>query len=654
MKKMQLKFNNIEELIDLIYANIKNVTISKDEIIDIDQLSHWVYIDDAYANFMEWNYREHNLLNKTYGKKNVPTIKQNGSLFHNVMYCPNCKKMHTNIEYKGIVEFNSAVNYRGTINKIETFTCKECNTEYSFDEIKFINSTIEYIGGNIFVDDDKISIAYKYLYNSLNRYGNIYYEDGYVRLTLNTKTGYSFTTNKGHAYKELKRLWERYDMVPPVTFNSTYTMFDGTDSLFGMIVQCQNIERYKQMTKEELIKEFENIQKFGYYDIQREKEQELVKYVVEELYKKVQKHFHYELPKHILTAGNKQYHYVARMCKVFNRYVNFDCSHHNVHTLLDKDNMLKKNKINREEVNIINALFAAEGTKIGKKTRALVQQNLYHKDLFDLLPLFVCFKNPSNINVLVNAALDVQHNNLRHNFIADLALTVKLWLNYRDENYIVSQVLEAMKNNSPRMMKPEKSRLDIMRDTYFMLRRMTERLKNIEFDINEICIFRNEKQFHDDVTRFFNSDEYHELIENKETATVFDLEEEMLPLEDIDKNIFVAKNGGELRRIGRQMNICVGGYTDSVLRGQCRIVYIMDEKNETYKACLELKPNKSKKKTTYNLVQAKLKFNRRPCEDMEIYNKIKEWAELHDIAIVTYDMELPDIKQIFKQEVHAI
>ena len=84
----------------------------------------------------------------------------------------------------------------------------------------------------------------------------------------------------------------------------------------------------------------------------------------------------------------------------------------------------------------------------------------------------------------------------------------------------------------------------------------------------------------------------------------------------------------------------------------CRIAYITNEEGE-YKACLELRPHKIGNKQKYKLVQAKLKYNRLPYQDVEIYDKIVEWANKNDIKIDTYDMEKP-ISREFRSEVRAI
>ena len=656
----EIKFNNLEELKNIIYKNIKDIKITKESIENIYDLSSYIYLDGSHEIFIDYDYHDHNLLNKTYGKKSVPTICQNGHMFNNIMYCPHCKKIHKDIDYSGTIfiadEDQEYLRHKAQVERIDTFTCLNCNSTYSIDEVKLIDGRIEYICGDVFIDENKISLAYKYLYNSINRHGNFYYEDGYVKLTLNTKTGYSYTTNKGHAYKTLKRLWEKYDKVPPVTFNSTYTFSDGTEGIIHDIIKCKAMDRYRNLSKEELLEEFKKDNKKTYYKSLKEEEISLIEYISNELYNKVQENFNYKLPEYIKKAKRDHISDASRTFKNFNRYVNLKPSHSIMNILINKEYDFKKNKINREEVNLINGLFKVEGIKLGKKTRAIVQQDLYNQRLFDLLPIALCFKNPSNINKIINTILVTSSNDLYYNFSyysRDIADAIRIWLNFRDENYIVARLIEEMQEKRPDHVVPMRkktTKLNLIKDSFYMIRNIKRYIE--DFNVEEFITFKNEKQFHDDLSRFINSDEYHDLVERKQASIVFKLEKDIFDLENKDNNIFIARNNGELQKIGRQMNICVGGYTGLVEKGNCRIVYIMDNENKEYKACLELRGYTNKNKTEYSLVQAKLKYNRRPCEDMDIYNKILKWTDDNKIKVDTYDMELPQEK--LKDVIRAI
>ena len=225
---------------------------------------------------------------------------------------------------------------------------------------------------------------------------------------------------------------------------------------------------------------------------------------------------------------------------------------------------------------------------------------------------------------------------------------INLWTRFRSENYIAKELMKSFEDSLIKENKTNK--LSYMKDSARIIDSILSNVK--DFNIDDIVTFKNEKQFHDDLSRYYNSDEYHYLTQKEEYEKVFKLEKEVLTLEDEDNNILVAKNRGILSHIGRQMNICVGGYSHMVESKTCRIAYITNEEGE-YKACLELRPHKIGNKQKYKLVQAKLKYNRLPYQDMEIYDKIVAWANKHDIEIDTYDMEKP-ISHEFRQEVRAI
>lgn len=637
--KKEMRFNNLEELISLVYNNVENMQINKENLNDIYDLRRYVDFDTTYEHFMPYSYNSHNLLNKTYGKKNVPTIRQNGYIFNNIMYCPHCGKMHSEIDYSGtiaILDNKNHLRYRVKIENIDKFICLKCNSIYSLEDVKIIDGRIEHVYANVFIDEDKISLAYKYMYNSINKNGNFYYEDGYTKITFNTKKGYSYTTNKGYAYKSLKRTWERYEKTPPVMFNSTYTFADGAETIIHNIVDCNIIEEYKNMDKEDLLKIFTDNNK-DEYKIVRQKQCELIKYISNELYNKVQQNFSYKIPEHIKQVYEEHPVDAIRFLKNFNRYVNIKPNEKIINILMDKAYNLKRNKIDREEINLINQLLKIDNIKLGKKTRALVQKNQYNQILFNFVPVLLCFKNIGNINKLINEVLANHTNRTLLFYSNDFADTIRLWLNFRDENYVTKKVIEIIKSID------KDKKVNLMRDSFYMIRRVQREVA--DFDVKEYIEFKNEKQFHDDLTKFVNSDEYQNLADKKQASIVFDLDKDIFNLENKDENIFIATNSLELKKIGRQMGICVGSYTDLVIKNRCKIAYIMDENNEEYKACLELKEIKTKNKIKYSLVQAKLKYNRLPCENMEIYNKIKKWTDSNSISIDTYDMELPELEK---------
>lgn len=643
---IKFNFENLNDLIDIIIDNYKGLDINRDDVENISQLAGYIFLDSSHSYYMKNCYDEHNLINGTYGKKDVPTLRQTGDIFTNIFYCPNCKKMHQNLEYKGEVTFyidDSEDEYylrKASISGIDSYTCKECDIEYSKYNIKFLDGTPEYMYGDVFIDENKVTISTKYMNNGYNRHGYIYYEDGYVRLTLNTKTGYSYTTNKGASYKDLCDSWTRYGKVPPTMFNSTYTTNDNSDSALYYLMEAKIVEEFKSMSQIELINLFssKNIQKK--MDMKDEIRKQLVNKIAINLYNQVQSHFNYKIPEIIKEIYPNANYRIVKMLKLFNRYVNLDPTQQSMLELCDKYYGFKANKIRREEVNPLYALFKAEKIKVGKKTRALLQQQRYNQELLRFLPIILQLKNPSNINKLVNLIAQNEKITFSYEFyVSGVVEAINLWKTYRSENYIANQIEQELKDiiqryNKGNYFKNSYSKLFNIKDSVYMISNITKNIK--DFNVNDVIDFHNEKQFHDDLTKFMNSDVYHTLVEKSRASIVFDLEPEVAKMEDVENNIFVAKNSADLMRIGKAMGICVGGYTDQVLNNYCKIVYIMDENNETYKACLEIRPKLNK----YSLVQAKLKYNERACQDIEMFNKIVAWASKHKIKIDTYDMEL--------------
>ena len=184
-------------------------------------------------------------------------------------------------------------------------------------------------------------------------------------------------------------------------------------------------------------------------------------------------------------------------------------------------------------------------------------------------------------------------------------------------------------------------KIDLMDDS----RRMIINIRNVfgeDWDLNSIK-FYNEQQFHDDLVRITTSEDYIYLL-NKEKderqIKPFEMEDDIYELEEVENDIYIARNRAILTNIGSAMGICVGGYGGQVESGRCRIAYIKE--NGMYKVCIELqgRKNKDTEEYQYTIVQAKLQYNGL-CVTEEVYfNKVKEWAERNNIEIDTNDMHI--------------
>lgn len=604
------------------------------------------YIKHRYSR-NAWGYIIHNLLNETYGKKNVPTIYDDSFHLASNIYCPHCRSNHSNINHKGTVLFAQEMSGRYSID-VEAIICNKCNTVYDIRDIKLLTGFSESICGDIFIDEDKISLSYKYTHNQLKRDNTFFYEDGYIRITFNTKTGYTYSTLKGHAYKHLQAL-NRDDKKVPYMCNSTYQIDYDSSNIIGLIAQAKVIDQYRQKDKKELLA----ILKSNYPQLKHQHEInqcefELTKEIGVALHKQIQSNFSYKIP--TLKEYYEDYteakpreelilkERIIKIFKSYNRFININ-PFPQASWLLTNHDQINCKKIHREEVNMIAGIYKAHKVKIGKKARALTQSNYSEALARGIAAHGIAFKNPDNIYKFLKAC---KGNISRYYEFAINLKATELWLQYRSENYVVNEVIQCICKEPFRHDK-----MQLMRDSVYMISMIKQNLGD-DFDINKIVKFKNEAQFHNDVNKFFNSDEYFMLVNKEQYKREFELEQEVLDLEKPEENIFISTNRGQLSEIGRNMNICVGSYGDLVEHGQCRIAYVTNKNNtddNDYIACIELRPIKEKGRKTYSIVQAKLKYNKLVNTDANIYNKIYNWAVENNLIIDTPDMEIKEVKE---------
>lgn len=629
---MMIKFSNIEELCSIL--NIKEDDFRMAHSCEeIRYIKHRTETKRRYVT--GWDYILHNLLNKTYGKKDVPTIYTGIDSLPKSMYCTNCKSNHAEIDVKGRISFFSKIVFSIDVDEI---TCKKCNTVYDTRDVKLLAQFYhEVVCGDIFIDENKISISQKYVQNILKKDGTFYYDDGYVRVTFNTKTGYTYTTNKGHAYKSLQR--SQGNNPPPYMYNSTYTIEDHSEDLIDAIAHIKVIEKYKKLDAKELI----TVSTRAFDDTKKAYRHEILKKLSLAMHEQIQSNFDYKIPTlreyydmHTTTFDAAINSKLIRIFKIYNRFVNINPFESATWILTNQFYGLQCQKLHREEVNIISALYKVNKVKIGKKTRAFTQQENYNSNLLTSVAAYgIAFKNPDNIYKFLKA-----YQNYNTYAYSSNIETIKLWLKYRSENYVVKELISGL--NNAKSAKKEIA----MRDAAHMIEDIKEAISY--FDIDKIVTFKNEKQFHDDVLRYYNSEEYFMLANEELYKKEFELEKEVLALEKPEENIFISTNRGQLSEIGRKMSICVGSYSDSVEKGYCRIAYVVDkdsEGNKDYIACVELKPTIENNKYIYSIVQAKLKYNRLVCTDENIYNKIYTWAIENNINIDTVDMKRSENRQ---------
>ena len=593
-----------------------------------------------YHNNGEIDKLIHNVNNGTLNKFNVPTIMDN-----NEFYCPECH------EIKNIFTNKKECGY---------LYC-DCGASYTFDECKLqdFKGSIMSCTGDIFFDEDKISISIIKGLANTNRFNKYYWSTGITRATIKLKTGYSYQSNTGCCYSEFNKAWKRYhtkNSNAPKMFNATYNSFSWehfNDLCYLKIRQLQvkyvnhpNLVRFIQKNKYKLLNMIRyNLTKHiddyltNYYNTKLGLSYRIKSFrEIVNLYESTDTSEIVSLdPSHPFTVNfaDKYTNDAFHMLVLHNRFINADYTNL-LKTLPRTFDFLKYNdisnkytKFNRETNQPIYDLCNAF-TKVSKSLRKKITNDIinayeplqYNDKFFVFLTIAEQFKNKENVNKLYNLMMSdkrdysVYHANVNLNF----------WFKFRDEKYI----------SNIKTTKEFLEKLRYMRDSIYTIQRIK---KVYGEDWSEDSVkFHNEKQFHDDLVAIVNSEHFKELQDAKRKAELsepFKMEDEVFELQN--KDITIALNEYELSKIGSEMHICVGGYGNDVRNHGCRIAYIKHE--DEYMACLELRVSSKKKEKTYTLCQAKLKYNRLVGTNEKYFKIVSDWCESNNIEINTDDMK---------------
>ena len=122
-------------------------------------------------------------------------------------------------------------------------------------------------------------------------------------------------------------------------------------------------------------------------------------------------------------------------------------------------------------------------------------------------------------------------------------------------------------------------------------------------------------------------------INQVEDATA---KEVMLPLTNLEEyhaseySVKVANTAHDLNLLGRVLNICVAGYRNTVLKGDCVIAYVT--KGNHMVACLQVTPSNS------TLVQAKLACNNPVHKNEEVERVVYSWIKANHLTAKTHDV----------------
>ena len=607
---------------DLTFKN-QTVQCKCGEVTSLSDLRPYRMTDDYHSN-REVDTIIHNVNNGTLNKFNVPTIIDN-----NEFYCPECHEIKNIHSYK----------------KDNGYLYCDCGASYTFDECKlqYYKGSMRAFTGDIYFDEDKISISIIKGFADTNRFNKYYWSTGATRATINLKTGYSYQSNTGCCYNDFNKAWKRYhgmDSNAPKMFNATYNAFawEQLNDLCSLkmrqlqvkYVNHPNLVRFIQKNKYKL----SNIIR---YNLTKQIDDYMTNYYNTKLGLSYRIKSFKEIVDLDLTEVifNEKYTYdILHMLVLHNRFINADYANL-TKTLPRALDFLKFNKIsnkytklNRETNQPIYDLCSAF-VKVSKSLRKRMTNDIvnaleplsYDDKFFTFLIVANNFKNKENVNKLYNLIMNNRGN--CHYYRANNSLD--LWFKFRDEKYI----------SNIKTIKEFSEKLNHMRDSIYTIQRIRTVYGQ---DWSEDSVkFHNEKQFHDDLVAITNSQHFRELMDAKRKAELsepFKMEDEVFKLQN--KDITIALNEYELSKIGSEMHICVGGYGYDVRNRGCRIAYIKHE--DRYMACLELRVSSSKKETTYTLYQAKLKYNELVGTNEKYYKIVSDWCETNNIKISTDDM----------------
>ena len=608
--------------------NIEELTFKNNKLICKCGAEHTP--DNIYSNISNRHMgyisqtTRHNLNNDTSTRVSVPSIIS-GRFF----YCNEC---HTTQELNDMDI------------KDKKRVC-QCGKSYSFEECRIsdIDNTLK-VSGNVFFDDNKITITYMSYHAGMTANDIYYWQDGTQRLTMNLETGYSYMSNYGYEYTIYNKIFrERHGKNAPKMFNATYSTMNRT------------LDEFCSAKYYSLLKKYSN-------------HKNLINYLINNQRKVMNKIFDYwfnKIDNYMTNYFNTKYSYgiksLTEKCKesrkerikpyesyiitLYNRFINASFRELSVEipTVLDyiKRNKKRNYKNLLRESNNVLLDYICKSINASKKLRKRINADIISRDcsyniysyvLDAFINITKYFKHKENTNKLYNLLAEYMINERRrrrrffnglHSINDEVS---KFWLSYRDEHYISNLSIGQIDDKS-----------SLMIDSLKLIKQIIE-VYGTDWDLNSVK-FYNEKQFHDELCRITNAEEFVEILNrktNEEAIKPFKMEDNIYELEETDNEIYVAKNQAILTNIGQSLGICVGGYGGKVKAGACRIVYLKE--NGIYKACLELSKKKKDKEIVYTLIQAKLRHNNLVKSDIEMNQKILDWAKKNNIIIKTNDM----------------
>ena len=610
--------------IENLIINNNIITCECGHQVDINELQPRLMVSDYY-NQTDYLVDQHNLANGTYNKYNVPTILNNNKFF-----CNQCHKIENIYSYE----------------KEDGKLICSCGAEFTFEECKLVPRTGEWKSttGDIYFDNNKISISIMQMLSDINRHGNYFWQSGNVRVTMNLETGYTYMTNSGCCYTDFNRVWKRrhgHESNAPKMFNATYS-----ENMWNQLDQLATIKMNQLKVK---YANYPNLLKVMHHQacklrrlITRTIATKIDNYMTNYLNNKYS--YRIKSVKEIISEELSWEQYNTReilgIFVLHNRFVNASYIDLSVN-LLRTFNHLKysnNNKVfrklhretNRPLIDLANAFVNPSKSlkKMILNDYANGQTELHWDDTFFTFLAIAChFKKKENVNKFYKMIRF--QNNLSGVYRVDEVM--KFWMQYRTEEYL----------SNIETSTEFKTKLWNVRDTERIINNI-QLVYGQDWNPDANVKFHNEKQFHDDLMAITRTQAFREMQDAKRKAELsvpFEMEEEVFKL--ANKDITIALNEYELSTIGNQMHICVGGYGFDVKHRNCRIAYIKD--GDEYKACLELRVVKKDNKVKYELHQAKLKYNEYVSTNEKYFKIVSDWCKDNKIKIVTGDMNRKEV-----------
>ena len=576
----------------------------------------------------------HNLKNDTFNKVSVPTL-----INREYFYCPKCRTTHK-LEKMPIE------------NKQRLCSCGEL---YSFDEVKIMNSNdFRFTFGEVYLDNNKITMTYSKYFSSITREGRYYWQDGRQRLTMNLETGFSYMTNTGNCYTMYNDLYRRnHDgKNGPKMFNCTYCGY--SNDTLACVAQAKVEMLYNKY------RQYDNLIKFmekKHYTLKQLLFNNMLEKIDEHMTNYYNNKYSYHIPSFKECVDDSRKTDAVRPIKLPNSLINM----HDSSLLVTRNRFINLNyhdlkfitsdivfniqhteekrdyaKLPRETNNIALEYICKSvnaSKNLRKKISAYltegkgIKYNRLSDNLYSFVNICRHFKNKENVNKIFNTLTD-ENSKRAYLRYESSDQSMKLWLQYRNETYISNCNIKELEK-----------KLELMDDSVRMINSI-RKVFGADWDLNSVK-FYNEQQFHDDLVRITTSEDYIYLVnkeKNEQQIKPFEMEKDIYDLEEIENDFYIARNRAMLTNIGSAMGICVGGYGNSVESGRCRIAYLKE--NGVYKVCIELRGYKNSKtnKYEYTVVQAKMQYNGLVADDSEYYTKVMDWVNRNGLAIDTHDM----------------